>query len=378
MDALLRQLEHFLEILQVRRIDTVYIGGGTPNSLDPWVFEKLISGISRNLQPLGPGEWTVELNPEFVEEDQLRLLRDRGVNRLSVGIQSFSPDALQLLGRRATVEQNRGALEVIRRIWPGDWNLDLISLLPGQDAVAALEDLGKALSFHSPHLSLYGLGIEERTPLYALYQRGGIRPLEQNVQADMLLRMWDLLDRSGYRHYEVSNFALPGHESRHNRHYWRLDPYLGLGPGAVSTLASNRHPLRLSGTPDIEGYIRSYRNAVQADSLELLGYEVEEIEYWDFMFEYLMMGLRTRPGVEPERFEEIFDVPLLDILSPGRGSEFGELLSVDSSGSLYLDDPAMLTLDRLLSQVWDVLQSFKQERPSRIETGEATLKWYSR
>lgn len=345
VDQTLRQLSALLAELKPRAVPTVYIGGGTPNSLFPELFQSLISGISHILNAYGllPSyEWTTELNPELLTAEQMAFLRESPVNRLSVGIQSFSAHYLRAIGRNAGPEETLNGLELLKAQWKQPWSLDLITALPQQTALDAQRDLETGLSFSPGHISLYTLTVEGDTPLYKKLQAGGLSESSSDEVAEILTALWTMLETNGYRHYEISNFARPKQSGRHNWYYWRLRPYLGVGPAAVSTLQhSNGQAVRATVPASIPEFINSTAPA------ELL--EKELLTPDQFMLEYLMMGLRTVPGIELETFSRIFGhdirnilkITLKDHLAAERlifhTDEGKEFLSVTESGMLLLD-----------------------------------------
>ncbi len=345
VEQTLRQLSTLLAALKPRAIPTVYIGGGTPNSLFPELFQRLINGISHILEAyrLVPGyEWTVELNPELITPEQMDFLRESPVNRLSVGVQSFSEHYLRAIGRNAGPEETLAGLNLLKAQWNKSWSLDLITGLPQQSADDAQHDLKTGLSFSPGHVSLYTLTVETDTPLHKRLQAGAVSESSPDEIAEVLTALWAFLGQNGFGHYEISNFARPQQTGRHNWYYWRLQPYLGVGPSAVSTLQhSNGHAVRASVPASIPEFLLS------TSPEELL--ECELLTPDQFMLEYLMMGLRTVPGIEVETFSSIFGYDLRDILQntlrthlqPGRlklhtpqGKDF---LSVTEGGMLLLD-----------------------------------------
>ncbi|HET6485740.1 MAG TPA: coproporphyrinogen-III oxidase family protein, partial [Spirochaetia bacterium] len=213
---------------------TLFIGGGTPSCLPPSLLRRLLGPF------VGQGvvEWTVESNPETLSQAFLDECEAAGVTRLSLGIQSLSSELLQRVRRRATREQSLSAIDLLRRKWRGQVNLDFITGIPGQTQ----DDVGECLSVIQPqwpdHVSLYQLTVEPGTPLEAGVADRSIRLNEPEKDEDLWLAGREGLLSRGFRQYEVSNFARPGRECRHNVRYWMIQPYAGAGPGAVSTIPS--------------------------------------------------------------------------------------------------------------------------------------------
>lgn len=343
-----QELTLFLDILQPPAIATVFIGGGTPNLLADDELEELLTSVGGVLEAYDtPGEagrsdradeipperqfeWTLEANPEMISRRQLELLSRCGVNRLSLGLQSFSAAALKLLGRRAGSRSVRRALDTVTEYWKGRLSFDLISGIPERSLREEREELLRALRYRPGHLSLYSLTLEEGTPLEAAAARGEIEAVSEEWSAAALEQAREICADFGYRRYEVSNYAAPGQRSHHNLRYWRMEPYLGLGSGAVSTLPGRRGTLRLRGLRDTAGYAGEW------------------IEPDELLLEHLMMGLRTDEGLDLARLEHIFGLPLLDLLPRAipRAVERG-LLRLDER-RVRPTDRGMLLLDHLL------------------------------
>ncbi|MFW5743977.1 MAG: coproporphyrinogen-III oxidase family protein, partial [Spirochaetota bacterium] len=336
---------------------TVYVGGGTPTVLPPARLAELVRAARSDGSPL---EVTVEANPESATADTLDALAEAGATRLSVGVQTLEPPAAAALGRRLT---SPAELESIRRYWPGSLGADLIHGAPGSstrgmlDAIDALVDLG------FEHLSVYTLSVEKGTPLARSVARGAVRIPAADAAWSRIL---DAIERRGLRRYEVSNFALPGRECRHNEGYWRGADYLGIGPSAVSTLGEaaidalirggQRPAVPPSGAPD-----RFARHAVRltqpADHARFLtrrhplDAEREELGPRELLVEYVMLGLRTAAGIEIE--------PLRAIAGDGPGARLAdELARAEAGGLLVIDDErarptgrGLDLLDRLLARL---------------------------
>ncbi len=345
---ILIQLELLLKATNPLCIPSVYIGGGTPNSLPADLFYFLIQKIASQVNPYidkKEFEWTVELNPEFITHEQLSFLMKHGVNRISVGVQSFSQTALNRIERNTRLKDTIEGLEIVSTYWDRRWNMDIITGLPQQSINEAQYDLTQALSFHPPHISLYTLTIEDTAPLYRLIESGKLKALDPDLTTDILWSSWDLLRRRGYHHYEISNFALPNEEGRHNLYYWQLKPYAGIGPGAVSTLIDT------SGRPARAEMSRSVKQfAACTNPLTL--YKWEQLTAHQFLLEYLIMGLRTIPGIDINSFYKIFNLDLQELLvCTIRKYRAKRKLQLHSSyGRTYLsvNEPGMMLLDSIL------------------------------
>ena len=275
-------------------IDTVYFGGGTPSYYGARRIAELLAEIKASGQLLRTAEITVEANPDSVTRADLRRLRHAGVNRLSIGMQSANNDILKMIGRRHNFQQVEMAMKHARMEGFDNVSLDLIYGLPSQSAGDWAETLARALELHPEHISGYGLKLEPGTPMYELKDSPLIP--DDDKQADMYLAMVETLARYNYQQYEISNFCIPGYESRHNFKYWRLDDYMGFGPGAHSCVGN----VRYSYVRDLQGYINGVLHS--GDMID----EYEQIGDFERGAEYLMLGLRTVWGITKAEYQAIY------------------------------------------------------------------------
>ena len=263
-------------------IRTVYIGGGTPSTLK----KDAISGINQVLTSICIAEFTIEINPGDATSEYLRFLRAEGINRLSIGIQSFQDKLLLLIGRRHNAAQAIEAVRMAQEAGFENISIDLIYALPAQTMEQWKADIETALGLGIQHISCYGLMYEEGTALTSMRNNGELTPTDEDTENAMYDYLCERLKQAGFVHYEVSNFALPGYESKHNSSYWDGTPYIGIGAGAHSYTGSVR-----SWNPnDLDGYIRG----IKRGGLER---ESERLTEQDRYNEQIMLGLRTRRGI---------------------------------------------------------------------------------
>jgi oxygen-independent coproporphyrinogen-3 oxidase len=361
------ELRLFCRVLDPPAIASVYIGGGTPNLLDRRELDQLLSAVTRELEHRGRGtrregtsqrapepsnasvesdppgfEWTVEANPEFLNAEQLELMQRRGVTRLSMGVQSFRPQILSRLDRNADAAAVERALELTASHWRGELNLDMIAGIPGRSPEEERDDVSAALSYAPGHLSVYALTIEEGTALAEAAAEGTLPPRSEDDVAESLQLIADCCAEAGYGHYEISNYAPPGRESLHNIRYWRMQPYLGIGPSAVSTLPGEEGPLRLTGKTKGRGY------------------ESETVLPVDFFLEHLMMGLRTSEGVSSSKMEAIFGTKPGEIIPRSVEQAVRNGLLRFHGDSLRPTIRGMLLLDRLLVDMATELEANRE------------------
>ena len=309
----LREAEAWLERLGRPPVETIFVGGGTPSSLEPAELAGLLDGLRRLAgggaeAGAGPREWTVEANPESMDGRFLEACRAAGVDRISVGLQTLQDRLLARLGRVGDGRAGRAALDRLVETWPGRISADLLAGIPGQSEEDLLGDLERVIS--SPrvaHVSLYQL-----TPIPDTALAAAVDPERQEA---LWLKGAALLEKRGRRNYEISNFAYPGEESRHNLRYWRLEPYLGVGPAAVSTLPLGGRVVRRTHPESLEPFLAGGRE-VPGPEAPAWPAEEETIAPIEFLFETLMMGLRLRDGLPAALFQRRFGRTLPDLLGP--------------------------------------------------------------
>ena len=289
--ALLAHIAESASGIKNYEVDSVYFGGGTPSYYGAERIGEIFDLLKRNGNVRLDAEVTVECNPDSMNTDMLKELRRDGVNRLSIGVQATNDDLLKLIGRRHSFRQAVDAYAEARRLGFDNISLDLIYGLPSQTKSDWAETLAKIVELHPEHISCYGLKLEEGTPMHKEYYGSPILP-DEDEQADMYSYAAEMLQRYGYRQYEISNFCAPGFESRHNLKYWNLDDYMGFGPGAHSCVGN----LRYSFVRDLRKYIsRVTHNVSIVDTCE----EVSPLER---AVEYLMLAMRTNRGISEEDY----------------------------------------------------------------------------
>lgn len=268
---------------EIDRIDTVYLGGGTPSILEDAAIEKILSLIPLSTDT----EVTIEVNPEDVHRDRVNIWTDIGINRVSMGVQSFVDDELQIIGRRHDSDTAFKAMENIREGGIDNLSIDLIYSLPGQTKESWAFSLKTLIDFAPRHFSAYMLTYEPHTRLTAMLRSGKIVPIDEDTAVDMYMTLIDTARNAGYEHYEISNFALPGFRSRHNSSYWKDVPYLGLGPAAHSFDGTARKV----NPPDIHQYIEAINNGS-------LPFSIEEESRTDIFNDMVVTALRTKDGLD--------------------------------------------------------------------------------
>ena len=352
-DAYVNRILNGVKVLSEKfhpeNIPSIYIGGGTPSVLGPVHIQRLLSGL-QTLLPT-PHELTVEVNPESASEDFLLACRNTGVNRISMGVQSLYEPSRAAVHRTGAITGRaiEEKLALVSGIFPGAYSIDLITGLPLQTLTVIRSDIDRVLAFKPGHISLYALTVEPGTPLAAARQK--------LVEPDKADALWlcgrDRLLEAGYEQYEVSNFSMPGKRCLHNIRYWRMENWLGLGPGASGTVFDGEWgkkyedaaACRFSVSPDVEKWLANPDSCVQE----------ELIDVKTAMKETFLMGFRYIDGPDPELFHKRFGKNIADVIPK-------TLQKWKNSGCMAPDYSAMnreglLLLDRFLIDAFDEIDS---------------------
>jgi putative oxygen-independent coproporphyrinogen III oxidase len=299
IDALLRDLEQDLPRVWGRIVHTIFIGGGTPSLFSPEAIDRLLSGIRARLSLDQNVEITLEANPGTVELERFKGFRAAGINRLSIGIQSFDEEKLKALGRIHGRAEALRAAEAARAAGFDNFNLDLMFGLPGQTVEQALADMRTAIDLHPTHLSAYQLTIEPNTLFHA---RPPVLP-DDDITWDMQSQLQAELAAAGYRQYEVSAYARPGYECRHNLNYWKFGDYLGIGAGAHAKITDASGITRLWKVKHPNDYLRT------AGTPASLGGE-QQLSRHDAAAEFMLNALRLVDGFPSPLFQERAGLPI--------------------------------------------------------------------
>jgi oxygen-independent coproporphyrinogen-3 oxidase len=305
-------------------VESVYFGGGTPSRLEPGAIARILERIAAD-RTVAPGaEVTLEANPDDVTPEAARAWRAGGVNRVSLGSQSFDPAVLGWMHRTHSADQIGAAVGTVREAGIPQLSLDLIFGLPAGLGRDWRTDLERALALQPEHLSLYGLTIEDHTPLARWTARGEVVPVDEDRYAAEFLDADAVLGEAGYEHYEVSNYSLPGRRARHNSAYWRRAPFIGIGPSAHSGWGANRRwNLREWA---------AYERAMAAGESPVAG--TERLDDEAVELEELYLGLRTRQGVPGERLPPD---TVRAWIEAGWATASGEVVRLTPEGWLRLD-----------------------------------------
>lgn len=282
--------------------DTIYIGGGTPSLLAPQQIAEFFSAINQYYNLDKNAEMTLEANPGDISLEYLKAVRNIGINRLNIGIQSFDDKILNLLGRRHSSKEAMASIEAARKAGFNNLGIDLIYGIHGLGIKSWINTLHKAISFAPEHISCYQLSLDGKTPLFKKYDAEGLQLPDENTEVQLFLITTKELDNAGYIHYEVSNFARKEKfKSRHNRKYWRHVPYLGLGPASNSFLNNKRW----WNTSSVKTYIKEIASGgIPVQESETLSAEQLQLEA-------LFLGLRTKEGIDLKHYKTKYSIDLL-------------------------------------------------------------------
>ena len=312
-------------------IHTIYLGGGTPSQLDSIDIFRILRTIGTD----NATEVTMEVNPADMNEKYLRELKQCGVNRLSVGVQSFKDELLKTIGRRHNGIQAINAVHMAQKAGFDNISIDLMYALPGQTIRLWKSDIELALRLGVQHISSYGLMYEEGTQLTRMRDKGELTPVNEDTENDMYDYLCKRLKQAGFEHYEVSNFALPGYEAKHNSNYWNHTPYIGIGAGAHSFIGNIRgwNPANLN----------SYIRGIMAHSLQR---ESETLNEKDLYNERIMLGLRTCKGVSVSELSRgRADVTLLPQM------EENKLITRTQDGRVVATQNGLHILNRIIEEL---------------------------
>lgn len=287
------------------KVETIYIGGGTPSSLPYYILEKLLSNLNMKIDLSSLKEFTVELNPEDINEELVSILSKYHVTRVSIGIQSFNKNIIDRLGRFhfVTEDEIKSKIQILNNHNITNINLDLIYAVPGEIVEDVIKDLEIINRLNITHVSTYSLILEEHTVFNYLYNKGQIELINDELDYQMYNKVRIMLSEFGFKQYEISNFAKPGFESLHNTNYWLNGEYLGIGPAASSHIGNTRFTNIKNANKYIDGVNQN----------NYLYEEYYENELVDIYEEELMMGLRLIRGININSFKEKFNIDLFKV-----------------------------------------------------------------
>lgn len=338
VDALVRELRSYSAPLAPYTVNTVFIGGGTPSLLAAEETERVFDALRTCFDLAPDAEITSEVNPATADGEKLARWRAAGVSRLSIGVQSFSDAELRALGRLHTADEAEAFYRAARRAGFANIGLDLMYGIPGQTATSLAETLRRAVALSPEHISAYSLQVEEGTPFYDRRETLALPGDDENAD------LYDLVTRelagAGYRHYEISNYAKPGYESRHNLRYWRMSPYIGVGVAAYSYFEGARY----GHGRDLAAYV--------ADDFSRRP-PAEPRGDGDTEEEYIMLALRLADGIDDEDFRRAFGVTFTERYGARMTPFVAEGLATRTGRGWALTERGMYVSLALLAEILD-------------------------
>lgn len=338
VEAVLRKNE-----LNSETLTTVYLGGGTPSLLSITQLSKIVNGLKKVFDFSEVEEFTIEVNPDDVTAYYIQQAKSLGINRVSMGVQSFNDVDLRFINRRHTAKQATDAIHIIKKAGIDNISIDLIYGIPGQNIEIWKNNVDTAISLSVQHISAYTLMYEEGTRLSVMRSLGKITEVDDDVVAAMYDYLVAQLKSNGYTHYEISNFALPGFHSRHNSSYWNLTPYLGLGVAAHS----------------FDGTVRRYNPSNLKKYLDALGegnlcVEVEKITKAEKYDEYVMLRLRTADGINADELMHRFDEEYYQFFIEKTKPLVSEGSLINENGRYYIPENHIMISDNITCDLlWD-------------------------
>lgn len=278
--------------------DTVFIGGGTPSYLPQELLKKLCEAVKENFVLVNDIEWTIEANPGTISEEKAKVMLECGINRISVGVQSFNDTELKEAGRIHTADEAYNTVLMLEKVGFENISIDLMESLPMQTRESFINSLEKAVNLPIKHISVYSLIIEDGTPIKKKYDSGVYSEPDEDTDRELYHYTAEFLAKHGFERYEISNYAREGYESRHNLKYWDCDEYIGIGLAAHSYVNAKRY----GNTTDFEDYIDGVCKV-----------EEEELTVNDMQGEFMMLGLRKTCGVSGGKFSQLFGKDIYEV-----------------------------------------------------------------
>ncbi|MFW5799431.1 MAG: radical SAM family heme chaperone HemW [Spirochaetota bacterium] len=339
-EAIIKELSNRKEELQASNPETIFIGGGTPNLLPLPLLNKILSKIEQSLNLSLIKEYTIESNPEYINKDKLNLFYDKGINRISIGVQSFNDNHLSLIGRITNAKTNYKAIELIKESSIKELNCDMIFGMPEQNLKDLDYDLNQIIEKNPQHISYYGLTVEEYTPLNKMVEKGLISIPDDENTGNMYLKIINTLKVNDYNMYEISNFSKKGFHSKHNLNYWNRGLYYGLGPSAVTFNGDTRYANRDS--------VIEYINSINTNKSPIK--YSEKLSPEQELIETIMLSLRKVEGLYLTAFKDKFQFDLQNYIKSYFPAFLDDKLVI-SNNRLYLSREGFLLYDYIIDMI---------------------------
>jgi oxygen-independent coproporphyrinogen-3 oxidase len=338
LDSLERELIH--KVQQPRTVQTLFVGGGTPSYLPPAELESLLILLEKWFPRLSGAEFSMECNPDGLTDDRMKVMRSGGINRVSLGVQSFDRNHLTTLERTHQPEDVRDVVERLRKHDFGNISMDLIFGVPGQTLVDWQQTLEDAISLNPEHISTYGLTYEKGTSFWTRLQRDQLQAIPEETERAMYAETMETLPRAGYEQYELSNFSRPGFHCAHNRVYWRAEPFYGIGPGA----AEFQNRTRTKNYQSVTGWIQRLQQGLSPVQ------EIDELSDDLAAREAVMVGLRQIQGIDLKGFEQRFQTSVHELAPDEYERLISDGLLEEVAGNLRLTYDGRFLADSVMSE----------------------------
>ncbi len=320
LDHLLLELSHYSH--RLNDLETIYIGGGTPSCLSIALLERLLKAINSIVDMDRITEFTIETNPNDIDEDKAQLFHKYQINRVSLGVQTFNQELLHSIGRTHLSTDVKKSVDLLRKHKITNINFDMMYRLPGQTVIDVATDLKEALSLNPEHISYYALILEEKTIFYHDYQLGKLKLISEDDEVNMSELIDDTLENMHYLRYEISNYSLPDKQSRHNLLYWDLEEYLGVGMGSASQIDETR-------------FVNKKTMKEYLEQVDSTGTGIGTFEDFNPKQEMIMLGLRKTEGIAKQKFKERFSESVFEAY-PELKNHVASGLLIDAETNIYL------------------------------------------
>lgn len=331
IDNIILELSLYREKLNKHRIHSIFIGGGTPSCIDGEHIHRILKYIEDNFNLQELVETTIEVNPGTLDRKKVEIYKAAGIDRVSMGMQSFDKDILKSIGRIHDTDDFYNSYNLLIDAGIYNINVDLILGLPGQRKENIINDLNKLTALGIKHISYYGLILEDGTKLKKMYLNNEISIPEEDLEREMYHSAVEFLKEKGYKHYEISNFSLPGFHCRHNMMYWNINPYVGVGLGSHSNIDDKRYWN--------EDDMIKYNESLKQKKLPIKG--EEKIDLNTQISEYSIMGLRLIDGIDIEEFRDRFDLNFKDLYGKAIDKHIKDGLLLEDKSRIYLSSKGL-------------------------------------
>ena len=340
--ALIREIKIKSQDWHYREVDSVYIGGGTPSLLSEWDMGKILDALRENFNIKGDAEITVEANPATLSDEKMERYLRKGVNRISLGVQSFDNHVLEILGRIHNKNDAFYSFQRLRKAGFNNINMDVMFGIPVQNMKMWKDTVRQCIFLRPTHISLYSLQIEEGTPFYKMiYEEGKLESSPASIDREMYHTALKMMRNAGYEHYEISNVALPGYRSRHNLKYWSYDEYLGMGLGASSFTDGSRY----------KNYdkMHDYLTAIRESASPIDTNSIENYTEMDEMGIFVFTGLRKASGFALEEFRQTFGKDFFRVYDCNIINKYKGML-IYANDRLYLSERGMDISNKIMME----------------------------